>query len=251
VYNARSLEFAKRRRVHRWSFAPARDHSRLRAAVNRRARCVRPDIHKGGLQMTDKIEGEEVDLGRRRLLSAATAATGVVGIAFAATPFLASWKPSARAKALGAPVEIDASKLEAGSMLKVEWRGKPVWVLRRTPEMLATLEKDTAMLLDPASEASTQPDYAKNPARAKNPEYFVVLGVCTHLGCSPLAKFTPGDVTVSADWPGGFYCPCHGSKFDLAGRVYKGVPAPSNLAVPPYTFLADGRILVGSEGAAA
>jgi ubiquinol-cytochrome c reductase iron-sulfur subunit len=201
--------------------------------------------------MTDKTAAEEIDLGRRRLLTAATAATGAIGVAFAATPFLASWKPSARAKALGAPVEIDASKLEPGSMLKVEWRGKPVWVLRRTPEMLASLEKSTDFLLDPQSEASTQPDFAKNPARAKNPEFFVVLGVCTHLGCSPLAKFTPGDVTVSADWPGGFYCPCHGSKFDLSGRVYKGVPAPSNLAVPPYTFLADGRILVGSDGAQA
>lgn len=194
---------------------------------------------------------EEVDQGRRRLLTAATAVTGAVGVAFAATPFLASWKPSARAKALGAPVEIDATKLEPGAMLKVEWRGKPVWVLRRTPEMLATLEKDTAVLLDPASEASTQPDFAKNPARALKPEYLVVLGVCTHLGCSPLSKFTPGDVTVSPDWPGGFYCPCHGSKFDLSGRVYKNVPAPSNLVVPPYTFLADGRILVGSEGAQA
>jgi ubiquinol-cytochrome c reductase iron-sulfur subunit len=201
--------------------------------------------------MTDNTAGEEIDVGRRRLLTAATAATGAIGAAFVATPFLASWQPSARAKALGAPVEIDASKLEPGSMLKVEWRGKPVWVLRRTPEMLASLEKSTEFLLDPQSEASTQPDFAKNPARAKNPEYFVVLGVCTHLGCSPLAKFTPGDVTVSADWPGGFYCPCHGSKFDLSGRVYKGVPAPSNLPVPPYAFLADGRILVGSDAAQA
>jgi ubiquinol-cytochrome c reductase iron-sulfur subunit len=201
--------------------------------------------------MTDKTAGEEIDLGRRRLLTAATAATGAIGVAFAATPFLASWKPSARAKALGAPVEIDPSKLEPGSMLKVEWRGKPVWVLRRTPEMLASLEASTDFLLDPQSEASTQPDFAKNTARAKNPEFFVVLGVCTHLGCSPLAKFTPGDVTVSADWPGGFYCPCHGSKFDLSGRVYRGVPAPSNLPVPPYTFMADGRILVGSDEAQA
>jgi ubiquinol-cytochrome c reductase iron-sulfur subunit len=201
--------------------------------------------------MTDKTAGEEIDLGRRRLLTAATAATGAIGVAFAATPFLASWKPSARAKALGAPVEIDPSKLEPGSMLKVEWRGKPVWVLRRTPEMLASLETSTDFLLDPQSEASTQPDFAKNTARAKNPEFFVVLGVCTHLGCSPLAKFTPGDVTVSADWPGGFYCPCHGSKFDLSGRVYRGVPAPSNLPVPPYTFMADGRILVGSDEAQA
>jgi len=201
--------------------------------------------------MDQKTDVEELDPGRRRLLTAATAITGAVGVAFAATPFLASWKPSARAKALGAPVEIDASKLEPGAMLKVEWRGKPVWVLRRTPAMLATLATDTSMLLDPESAASSQPAYAKNVARARNPEFFVVLGVCTHLGCSPLPKFTPGDVTVSADWPGGFYCPCHGSKFDFAGRVFKGVPAPSNLPVPPHALLANGRILVGSDGAAA
>jgi len=190
---------------------------------------------------------EEVDQGRRRLLTAATALTGGIGVAFVATPFLASWKPSARAKALGAPIEIDVSKLEAGAMLKVEWRGKPVWVVRRTPAMLKQLEQATPFLLDPKSEGSVQPDYAKNDARALKPEYLVVLGVCTHLGCSPLPKFEAADVTVSADWPGGFYCPCHGSKFDLAGRVFKGVPAPSNLAVPPYTFVTDGRILVGSD----
>lgn len=194
---------------------------------------------------------EEVDLGRRRLLITATSVTGAIGAAFAATPFLASWKPSARAKALGAPVDIDPTKLEPGAMLNVEWRGKPVWVLRRTPEMLKQLDAATPFLLDPQSEASVQPDYAKNPARAKNPEYLVVLGVCTHLGCAPLPKFQPGDLTVSADWPGGFYCPCHGSKFDLAGRVFKGVPAPSNLVVPPYQFLADGHILVGSDEKAA
>jgi len=190
---------------------------------------------------------DDVDLGRRQLLTTATALTGAVGAVFAATPFLASWKPSARAKALGAPVEIDISKLELGAMLKVEWRGKPVWVVRRTPEMLATLKTDTAMLADPDSTASVQPDYAKNTDRARNAEYLVLLGVCTHLGCSPSAKFTPGDVTVSADWPGGFYCPCHGSKFDLAGRVFKGVPAPLNLAVPPYTFASPTRIVVGAD----
>lgn len=194
---------------------------------------------------------EEVDLGRRRLLITATSVTGAIGAAFAAAPFLESWKPSARAKALGAPVDIDPTKLEPGAMLKVEWRGKPVWVLRRTPEMLKQLEAATPFLLDPQSEASVQPAYAKNPARAQNPEFLVVLGVCTHLGCAPLPKFTAGDLTVSADWPGGFYCPCHGSKFDFSGRVFKGVPAPSNLVVPPYQFLADGHILVGSDEKAA
>ena len=190
---------------------------------------------------------DEVDQGRRRLLVTATALTGAVGAVLAATPFLASWKPSARAKALGAPIEIDISKLEAGAMLKVEWRGKPVWVVRRTPEMLKQVDAATPFLLDPNSEASVQPAYAKNVDRSSKPEYFVVLGVCTHLGCAPMAKFQAEDVTVSADWPGGFYCPCHGSKFDLAGRVFKGVPAPANLTVPPYSFVSDGRIVVGSD----
>jgi len=181
------------------------------------------------------------------LLTAATVVTGAVGAAFAATPFLASWKPSARAKALGAPVEIDISKLEVGAMLKVEWRGKPVWVLRRTPEMVAGLSAIDGLLADPASEASDQPEYAANEARAIRPEFLVVLGVCTHLGCAPLSRFTPGDAELGADWPGGFYCPCHGSKFDLAGRVYKGVPAPTNLAIPPYAFVDDNHILVGQD----
>jgi ubiquinol-cytochrome c reductase iron-sulfur subunit len=190
---------------------------------------------------------EQVDKGRRQLLTAATVVTGAVGAAFAATPFLASWKPSARAKALGAPVEIDISKLETGAMLKVEWRGKPVWVLRRTPEMVEGLAAVDPVLADPASEASDQPDYAQNEARALRPEFLVVLGVCTHLGCAPLSRFTPGDAELGADWPGGFYCPCHGSKFDLAGRVYKGVPAPKNLAIPPYAFVDDNHILVGQD----
>ena len=194
---------------------------------------------------------EDVDQGRRRLLVAATALTGGAGVVFAATPFLASWKPSARAKALGAPIEIDISKLEAGAMLKVEWRGQPVWVVRRTAEMLKQVVAATPWLLDPDSDGSVQPAYAKNADRSVKPEYFVVLGVCTHLGCAPMPKFQAQDVTVSADWPGGFYCPCHGSKFDLAGRVFKGVPAPANLKVPPYTFLSEGRILVGSDAAQA
>lgn len=190
---------------------------------------------------------EEVDQGRRRLLVTATALTGAAGLAFAATPFLASWKPSARAKALGAPVEVDIGKLEPGAMIKVEWRGKPVYVVRRTPEMLKQIEAATPLLLDPDSDGSVQPKYAKNADRSAKPEFFVVLGVCTHLGCSPMAKFQAADVTVSANWPGGFYCPCHGSKFDLAGRVFKGVPAPANLTVPPYSFIGTNRILVGSD----
>jgi ubiquinol-cytochrome c reductase iron-sulfur subunit len=188
---------------------------------------------------------EEVDTGRRHFLTVATVATGAVGAAFVAVPFLASWKPSARAKAMGAPVEVDVSKLEAGAMLKVEWRGKAIFVVNRTPQMLAQLDGVDSSLRDPGSEESEQPAFAKNPARAMKPEYLVLVGVCTHLGCAPLDKFAQGDVTVAADWPGGFFCPCHGSKFDMSGRVFKDVPAPTNLPVPPYRFLSDTRILIG------
>ncbi|MCJ7451530.1 MAG: ubiquinol-cytochrome c reductase iron-sulfur subunit [Steroidobacteraceae bacterium] len=190
---------------------------------------------------------EEVDAGRRHFLTVATVATGAVGAAFVAVPFLASWKPSARAKAMGAPVEVDISKLDPGAMLKVEWRGKAIYVVNRTPKMLGEIEGHDARLRDPDSNESEQPAFAKNPARALKPELLVLVGVCTHLGCAPLDKFTPGDVTVSADWPGGFFCPCHGSKFDLSGRVFKDVPAPTNLPVPPYRFVSDARILIGAE----
>ena len=190
---------------------------------------------------------EEVDTGRRHFLTVATVATGAVGAAFVAVPFLASWKPSARAKAMGAPVEVDVSKLEPGAMLKVEWRGKAIYVVSRTPQMLEGIKGHDDRLRDPGSNESEQPAFAKNAVRALKPEYLVVAGVCTHLGCAPLDKFTPGDVTVSADWPGGFFCPCHGSKFDLSGRVFKDVPAPTNLVVPPYRFVSDTRILIGAE----
>ncbi len=194
---------------------------------------------------------EQVDKGRRQLLTAATALTGAVGVGFVAVPFLASWKPSARARALGAPVSVDISKLEPGALMKVEWRGKPVWVLRRTPEMLARLEGMDDRLADPQSEISEQPAYAQNAARAVKPEFLVMLGVCTHLGCAPLDRFRKGDPELGADWPGGFYCPCHGSRFDLSGRVFKGMPAPTNLSVPPYTFVDDNHILVGEDQARA
>ncbi len=194
--------------------------------------------------------GEEIDRGRRQLLTAATTITGAVGVAFAAAPFLASWKPSARAKALGAPVEIDISKLDPGAMLKIVWRGKPVYVVRRTPGMIESLASIEDRLSDPRSDISRQPEYAKNDQRARNPEYFVVLGVCTHLSCAPQNRFGPGaseDGVLSADWPGGFFCPCHGSKFDVAGRVFKGVPAPTNLEIPPYVFVDKQRILIGVD----
>ena len=195
---------------------------------------------------------EEIDKGRRQLLTAATALTGAAGVAFAAVPFLASWKPSARAKALGAPVEIDISKLEPGAMLKIEWRGKPVLVVRRTPEMIERLGRQDDKLADPASEKSRQPEYTKNAARAIKPEYLVLLGVCTHLGCLPQNRFAAGaspDGVLTADWPGGFFCPCHGSKFDLAGRVFAGVPAPTNLEIPPYSFTDDAHIVIGEDQA--
>ena len=190
---------------------------------------------------------EEVDNSRRHFLTVATVTVGAVGAAFVAAPFLASWKPSARAKALGAPVEVDIAKLEPGAMLKVEWRGKAIFVVHRTPQMLAQLQGVAASLRDPDSKESEQPSYAANEARAIKPEILVITGVCTHLGCAPLDRFTPGDVTVSADWPGGFFCPCHGSKFDMSGRVFKDVPAPTNLPVPPYRFVSDSRLLIGAD----
>jgi ubiquinol-cytochrome c reductase iron-sulfur subunit len=190
---------------------------------------------------------EEVDAGRRHFLTMATVATGAVGAAFVAVPFLASWKPSARAKAMGAPVEVDVSKLEPGAMLKVEWRGKAIFVVHRTPQMLADVDAAVAELRDPESKESEQPEFARNSARAIKPEYLVLVGVCTHLGCAPLDKFTPGDVSVAPDWKGGFFCPCHGSTFDISGRVYKNVPAPTNLPVPPYQFVTDTRILIGAD----
>jgi ubiquinol-cytochrome c reductase iron-sulfur subunit len=200
---------------------------------------------------------EEVDHSRRRLLTAATVGTGVIGVAFAAVPFLASWKPSARAKALGAPVEVDASKLDAGQMLKVVWRGQPVFVVRRVKALIDQLPDHDALLEDPASADSEQPPYIKSSGavRARNPEYWIGLAVCTHLGCSPLGAFEPnnsyqvGGVDLGANWPGGFYCPCHGSKYDASGRVFKGMPAPKNLTVPPYAIAANLRVVIGVDDA--
>lgn len=194
-------------------------------------------------------EADQFDGGRRHFLLVATTVTGIAGAALTAVPFLASWKPSARAQALGAPVEADITKLEPGAIMKVNWRGQAIFVVRRTPEMLATLATPevTNNLRDPASEESTQPDYAKNEARSLKPEVLVLVGVCTHLGCAPLDRFAPKDAELGATWPGGFYCPCHGSKFDLAGRVFKDVPAPLNLAVPPYRFVTEGVIQIGTD----
>lgn len=193
---------------------------------------------------------QKMDSGRRTLLLATSAAGGVAAVA-TAVPFVASLTPSERAKAAGAPVEVDVGKLAPGEMMTVEWRGKPVWVLRRTPEMLASLEKAAPNLSDPASEKDQQPEYAKNEYRSIKPEYLVAVGICTHLGCSPSEKFKPGaDSGMGEDWPGGFLCPCHGSRFDLAGRVFKSMPAPTNLEIPPYKYIADTTIIVGDDGKA-
>lgn len=192
-----------------------------------------------------------VDKGRRRFLTAATTVVGGVGAAVTLVPFLVSLKPSARAVAAGAPVEVDISKMEPGQRLTVEWRGKPVWIVRRTDDMLAGLEAVEDQLRDPESEKDQQPEYARNATRAIKPEYLVVIGICTHLGCSPTFRPEVAPADLGGDWKGGFFCPCHGSRFDLAGRVYAGVPAPTNLVIPPYSYVSDSRVLIGVDQGAA
>ena len=194
---------------------------------------------------------QEVDRNKRKFLIAASTAMGGVAAAGVAVPLVMSMMPSARAKAAGAPVEVDISKVEPGMMLTVEWRGKPVWVVNRTKEMLNLLGNHDAALSDPKSEQPQQPDYCKNPTRSIKPEYLVAVGICTHLGCSPSEKLKAGaEGGMDADWPGGFFCPCHGSRFDLAGRVYAGSPAPVNLPIPPYQFVGDAGLLIGVDGGA-
>ena len=184
---------------------------------------------------------------KRRFLIGATSVVGGIGVVAAAVPFAMSFWPSERAKAAGAPVDVDIGKLELGQKINVEWRGKVVWVIHRTPEMLATLPKLDDKVADPKSDVDHQPSYAKNEARSIKPEIFVAIGICTHLGCSPTFRpeVAPGD--LGPDWLGGFFCPCHQSKFDLAGRVYKSVPAPTNLYIPPYKFLSETRIVIGED----
>jgi ubiquinol-cytochrome c reductase iron-sulfur subunit len=194
---------------------------------------------------------EGVDKSKRRFLIAVTTAVGGIGTAFVAYPFLAYWQPSARAQAAGAPVEVDISKIEPGQRITVEWRGKPVWVVRRTNQNLEDLATLSDQLRDPNSEVSIQPEYAKNSARTivDKEQYLVVVGVCTHLGCSPLhvKEEEAAAYSLGAEWKGGFFCPCHGSRFDLAGRVYKDVPAPTNLDIPPYSYISDTVIMVGVD----
>ena len=187
----------------------------------------------------------KVDKTRRNLVVATSVAGGVAGVG-AAVPFVASMLPSERAKAAGAPVEVDISRIAPGEMAVIEWRGKPVWVIHRTKEMIESLKGVTPRLTDPESRASKQPSYAKNETRAQNPEWMVMEGVCTHLGCSPQLKPAEAKAEMGGDWAGGFYCPCHGSKFDYAGRVFRGAPAPLNLEVPPYV-LAEGKLTIGED----
>lgn len=189
-----------------------------------------------------------VNTSRRRFLTGATAAVGGAGVVGVAVPFLGSWNPSAKAQAAGAPVKADISKLLPGEMVTIEWRGKPVFVVRRTVEQLANLAKLNDAVADPQSERPMQPEYIKGIERSVKPEFVVLVGLCTHLGCSPKIRPEVGAADLGgADWLGGFFCPCHGSKFDLSGRVYKGVPAPSNLEVPPYRFDSDTVIVIGED----
>ncbi len=197
------------------------------------------------------MSADAVDTSKRRFLTAATAVVGGVGTAFVLVPFISAWNPSAKARAAGAPVEADISKLEPGQMMTVEWRGKPIWIVHRTEQNLKDLPTLNDQLLDPASEMPQQPEYCKNEYRSRKPEYLVAVGICTHLGCSPTYRPEMAPDDLGADWKGGFFCPCHGSRFDLATRVYLGFPAPKNLEIPPYYYLSDTRILVGEDGEAA
>jgi ubiquinol-cytochrome c reductase iron-sulfur subunit len=191
-----------------------------------------------------------VDTGRRRFLTAATAVVGGAGAVAVAVPFIKSWNPSAKAKAAGAPVEVNISKVEPGQLIRVEWRGKPVWVVRRTEAVLNNLKTLDSQLRDPASEEMQQPEYATNPARSIKPEFFIAVGICTHLGCSP--TYLPDSFGEQVEGvTSGFFCPCHGSKFDMAGRVFQGVPAPLNLVIPPHKYVDDANVIIGVDTVAA
>lgn len=194
------------------------------------------------------MSAQGVDNKRRRVLLAATSVVGAIGAGFVAVPFIASMNPSAKARAAGAPVEADISRLEPGALLRVKWRGKPVWVVHRTEKMLSLLPELEPKLADPDSTASEQPPYTQNKVRSIKPQYFVAIGICTHLGCAPTYRPEVAPEDLGAEWKGGFFCPCHGSTFDLAGRVYAGVPAPTNLVIPKHTYLSETTILVGEDG---
>ncbi|HUK03174.1 MAG TPA: ubiquinol-cytochrome c reductase iron-sulfur subunit, partial [Steroidobacteraceae bacterium] len=189
------------------------------------------------------------DDSRRRFLLVATAATGAVGAVFTAVPFVASWTPSERTRAAGLPTEFDLSKLEPGQMAMTVWRKSPIYIVRRTPEMVASLTNHDGELKDKDSKDSEQPDYARNVMRSRTAEYLVLIGTCTHLGCLPKPRFEPADPEIGSYWPGGFRCPCHGSRFDMAGRVFDGSPASINLKVPPYAFEGARKLIIGVDDA--
>ena len=197
------------------------------------------------------MSSSDIDTGRRRFLTGAVTVMGGIGGAFAAVPFIAAWTPSDRAKAIGAPVEVDISKLEPGQATRVKWQGKPVIVVRRTEASLAAIKQLDDKVRDPQSLEEQQPEYATNEYRSIKPEYLVLVSICTHLGCAPSYRPEVAPADLGPEWQGGFFCPCHGSRFDLAGRVYASVPAPTNLVVPPHKYLADGRILVGVDSESA
>jgi ubiquinol-cytochrome c reductase iron-sulfur subunit len=205
-----------------------------------------PDLSDEMPDMAPAGKPDPAELARRKFLLVSTASLGGVGLVAATIPLVESMAPSERARAAGAPAEYDISRVAPGALATVEWRGKPVWVLHRTPAMLASLRTHDALLLDPASDSSVQPAYAKNPYRSRRPQYLVVTAVCTHLGCIPVYRPEPGAADLGPQWPGGFYCPCHGSLYDLAGRVFRNVPAPLNLEVPPYAFQGT-QVVIGAE----
>jgi len=197
--------------------------------------------------MSSNEQQDVKKLTRRKVLTAATGVVGAAGATFLAVPFVSSWQPSEKAKAAGAPVEADLSQMQPGQMLTVSWRGKPVWIVKRTSRMLELLPTLNANLRDPQSESSDQPAYCKNTFRSTKEEYLVVIGICTHLGCAPLYRPAEKSADMGDDWKGGFFCPCHGSTYDLAGRVFQGVPAPKNLEIPPYRYLSDSVIRIGED----
>jgi len=201
--------------------------------------------------MTDAVvtgeHSDDVDQGRRKFLTVATTATAAAGAVFAIAPFIASWEPSERARALGAPVTVDLSKLEVGQMVTYVWRRQPIYIFKRSPETVANLAAHDARLKDPKSTESDQPAYAKNERRSRRADIAVLIATCTHLGCLPKQHFEPGDAVLGTDWPGGFLCPCHGSRFDMAGRVFNGSPASVNLRIPPYSFPNPNTLIIGQD----
>lgn len=194
------------------------------------------------------MNNEGVDESKRQFLTSALTVVGGIGTGYLAVPFLAQMQPSVKTMAAGAPVEVDLSKMEAGQLIRVAWRGKPVWILNRTPAALESIKSLTSQLSDPDSSDSLQPPEAKNEVRSIKPEIFVALGLCTHLGCSPTFRPEVAPHDLGPEWKGGFFCPCHGSRFDLAGRVYSGVPAPTNLEIPPHRYITDTKIVIGDTG---